>query len=71
MVYLNKGQFYPITLQGVDSRACHAATKVKVSHGNRVAVFTAVSYGKNKSVVCCSWKHFSRQAFFTDALLNK
>ncbi|XP_037341548.1 grainyhead-like protein 3 homolog [Pungitius pungitius] len=29
MVYLNKGQFYPITLQGVDGRACHAATKVK------------------------------------------
>ncbi|KAF7201664.1 grainyhead like transcription factor 3 [Nothobranchius furzeri] len=29
MVYLNKGQFYPITLQGVDSTACLAATKVK------------------------------------------
>ncbi|XP_061700773.1 grainyhead-like protein 3 homolog isoform X2 [Syngnathoides biaculeatus] len=29
MVYLNKGQFYPITLQGVDSSACMTATKVK------------------------------------------
>ncbi|MEQ2188254.1 hypothetical protein GOODEAATRI_013158 [Goodea atripinnis] len=29
MVYLNKGQFYPITLQGVDSSACLTATKVK------------------------------------------
>ncbi|MED6260153.1 hypothetical protein ATANTOWER_004597 [Ataeniobius toweri] len=29
MVYLNKGQFYPITLQGVDSGACLTATKVK------------------------------------------
>lgn len=32
MVYLNKGQFYPITLQGVDNSACITATKVKVSH---------------------------------------
>lgn len=29
MVYLNKGQFYPINLQGVDSSACLTATKVK------------------------------------------
>ncbi|XP_028294730.1 grainyhead-like protein 3 homolog [Gouania willdenowi] len=29
LVYLNKGQFYPITLQGVDSTACLTATKVK------------------------------------------
>ncbi|XP_077588048.1 grainyhead-like protein 3 homolog isoform X2 [Stigmatopora nigra] len=29
MVYLNKGQFYPITLQGVDSSSCVTATKVK------------------------------------------
>ncbi|XP_029316802.1 grainyhead-like protein 3 homolog [Cottoperca gobio] len=29
MVYLNKGQFYPITLLGVDSSACLTATKVK------------------------------------------
>ncbi|XP_035529279.1 grainyhead-like protein 3 homolog [Morone saxatilis] len=29
MVYLNKGQFYPITLHGVDSSACLNATKVK------------------------------------------
>ncbi|XP_041827061.1 grainyhead-like protein 3 homolog [Melanotaenia boesemani] len=29
MVYMNKGQFYPITLQGVDSSACLTATKVK------------------------------------------
>ena len=34
MVYLNKGQFYPITLHGVDSSACHSATKVKVSRGS-------------------------------------
>lgn len=32
MVYLNKGQFYPITLHGVDSSVCLNATKVKVSH---------------------------------------
>nr|XP_046269747.1 grainyhead-like protein 3 homolog isoform X2 [Scatophagus argus] len=29
MVYLNKGQFYPITLHGVDSSACRSATKLK------------------------------------------
>ncbi|XP_038134089.1 grainyhead-like protein 3 homolog [Cyprinodon tularosa] len=29
MVYLNKSQFYPITLQGVHSSACLTATKVK------------------------------------------
>nr|XP_020446625.1 grainyhead-like protein 3 homolog [Monopterus albus] len=29
MVYLNKGQFYPITLQGVDSSTCLTTTKVK------------------------------------------
>ncbi|XP_052000862.1 grainyhead-like protein 3 homolog [Xyrauchen texanus] len=29
MVYLNKGQFYPITLQGVDSSAGVSCTKVK------------------------------------------
>uniref|UniRef100_A0A3Q2U4N5 Grainyhead like transcription factor 3 n=1 Tax=Fundulus heteroclitus TaxID=8078 RepID=A0A3Q2U4N5_FUNHE len=29
MVYLNKSQFYPITLHGVDSSACLTATKVK------------------------------------------
>ncbi|KAM9708155.1 grainyhead-like protein 3 homolog [Menidia menidia] len=29
MVYLNKGQFYPITLHGVDSNAYLTATKVK------------------------------------------
>ncbi|XP_034015480.1 grainyhead-like protein 3 homolog isoform X2 [Thalassophryne amazonica] len=29
MVYLNKGQFYPITLHGVDSTACVTANKVK------------------------------------------
>lgn len=31
MVYLNKGQFYPITLHGVDSSVCLNVTKVKVS----------------------------------------
>lgn len=31
MVYLNKGQFYPITLQGVDSTAGVSCSKVKVS----------------------------------------
>lgn len=31
MVYLNKGQFYPITLHGVDSSMCPNVTKVKVS----------------------------------------
>jgi len=32
MVYLNKGQFYPITLQGVDSTAGVSCSKVKVSY---------------------------------------
>lgn len=31
MVYLNKGQFYPITLHGVDSSVCLNITQVKVS----------------------------------------
>lgn len=31
MVYLNKGQFYPITLHGVDSNVCLNSPKVKVS----------------------------------------
>lgn len=31
LVYLNKGQFYPITLQGVDSTAGVSCSKVKVS----------------------------------------
>ena len=31
MVYLNKGQFYPITLQGIDSSANLTTSKVKVS----------------------------------------
>lgn len=31
MVYLNKGQFYPITLHGVDSSVCLNVSKVKVS----------------------------------------
>lgn len=31
MVYLNKGQFYPITLQGMDSSAGIPCSKVKVS----------------------------------------
>lgn len=31
-VYLNKGQFYPITLQGVDSNAGVSCSKVKVSY---------------------------------------
>lgn len=30
MVYLNKGQFYPITLHGVDSSICPNISKVKV-----------------------------------------
>lgn len=29
-VYLNKGQFYPITLHGVDSSICPNVSKVKV-----------------------------------------
>lgn len=33
MVYLNKGQFYPITLHGVDNNVGLNATKVKVSQG--------------------------------------
>lgn len=30
MVYLNKGQFYPITLHGMDASVCLSVGKVKV-----------------------------------------
>lgn len=39
MVYLNKGQFYPITLQGVDGSTGLTATKVKVRYYMRSDVF--------------------------------
>ncbi|KAM8913882.1 grainyhead-like protein 3 homolog isoform 2-T2 [Spinachia spinachia] len=52
MVYLNKGQFYPITLQGVDSRACHAATKVKT------VVMALFENDKNPEMQLRFWNHW-------------
>lgn len=45
IVYLNKGQFYPITLQGVDSSACLTATKVKVRHHQQQKDLMEYSFG--------------------------
>ena len=45
MVYLNKGQFYPITLQGVESSTGLVVNTVKVSQSHvddiTLAVFLA------------------------------
>lgn len=40
MVYLNKGQFYPITLHGVESSVCLNVTKVKVSLDHKIPSIT-------------------------------
>uniref|UniRef100_A0A3P8TKU5 Grainyhead-like transcription factor 3 n=1 Tax=Amphiprion percula TaxID=161767 RepID=A0A3P8TKU5_AMPPE len=54
MVYLNKGQFYPITLQGVDSSACLTATKVKVSH----VVMAVFENDKSPEMQLRFWNHW-------------
>lgn len=59
-VYLNKGQFYPITLHGVDSSVCLNVTKVKVSlgawaNGKRLHLFLPQLYLQRSpvaSVLC-------------------
>ncbi|XP_037551406.1 grainyhead-like protein 3 homolog [Nematolebias whitei] len=52
MVYLNKGQFYPITLQGVDSSACLTATKVKT------VVMAVFENDKNPEMQLRFWNHW-------------
>lgn len=57
MVYLNKGQFYPITLHGVDSSVCLNVTKVKVSldvwfNGERFHLFLPQLYLQRSSILC-------------------
>ncbi|KAM6912489.1 grainyhead-like protein 3 homolog [Xenentodon cancila] len=52
MVYLNKGQFYPITLQGMDSSTCHSATKVKT------VVMAVFENDKNPEMQLRFWNHW-------------
>ncbi|XP_044022889.1 grainyhead-like protein 3 homolog isoform X2 [Siniperca chuatsi] len=52
MVYLNKGQFYPITLQGVDSSACLTATKVKT------VVMAVFENDKSPEMQLRFWNHW-------------
>ncbi|XP_008306932.1 grainyhead-like protein 3 homolog isoform X2 [Cynoglossus semilaevis] len=52
MVYLNKGQFYPITLQGVDSSACLTTTKVKT------VVMAVFENDKNPEMQLRFWNHW-------------
>ncbi|XP_071354007.1 grainyhead-like protein 3 homolog [Trachinotus anak] len=52
MVYLNKGQFYPITLQGVDSSACLNATKVKT------VVMAVFENDKSPEMQLRFWNHW-------------
>ncbi|KAK2891883.1 grainyhead-like protein 3 homolog [Channa argus] len=52
MVYLNKGQFYPITLQGVDSSACLTATKV------RTVVMAVFENDKSPEMQLRFWNHW-------------
>ncbi|XP_029983545.1 grainyhead-like protein 3 homolog [Sphaeramia orbicularis] len=56
MVYLNKGQFYPITLHGVDSSASFTSTKVKT------VVMAVFENDKSPEVQLRFWNHWhSRQ----------
>lgn len=57
MVYLNKGQFYPITLQGVDSSACLTATKVKVRHHQEQMDHMEYSLLIIIALFFCKWLH--------------
>ncbi|KAK5857527.1 hypothetical protein PBY51_010767 [Eleginops maclovinus] len=52
MVYLNKGQFYPITLSGVDSSACLTATKVKT------VVMAVFDNDKSPEMQLRFWNHW-------------
>ncbi|XP_042357190.1 grainyhead-like protein 3 homolog [Plectropomus leopardus] len=52
MVYLNKGQFYPITLQGVDSSASFTATKVKT------VVMAVFENDKSPEMQLRFWNHW-------------
>nr|XP_061799030.1 grainyhead-like protein 3 homolog [Nerophis lumbriciformis] len=52
MVYLNKGQFYPITLQGVDNSACVTATKVKT------VVMAVFENDKSPEMQLRFWNHW-------------
>ncbi|KAM3595108.1 uncharacterized protein V6R79_018185 [Siganus canaliculatus] len=52
MVYLNKGQFYPITLHGVDSSACLNATKVKT------VVMAVFENDKSPEMQLRFWNHW-------------
>ncbi|KAK2825953.1 hypothetical protein Q5P01_020167 [Channa striata] len=52
MVYLNKGQFYPITLQGVDSSACLTSTKV------RTVVMAVFENDKSPEMQLRFWNHW-------------
>uniref|UniRef100_A0A7N6AKW5 Grh/CP2 DB domain-containing protein n=1 Tax=Anabas testudineus TaxID=64144 RepID=A0A7N6AKW5_ANATE len=52
MVYLNKGQFYPITLQGVDNSACITATKVKT------VVMAVFENDKSPEMQLRFWNHW-------------
>lgn len=52
MVYLNKGQFYPITLHGVDSSACLTATRVKT------VVMAVFENDKSPEMQLRFWNHW-------------
>ncbi|XP_029114511.1 grainyhead-like protein 3 homolog [Scleropages formosus] len=54
MVYLNKGQFYPITLQGVgaESAAGHSCTKVKT------VIMAVFDNDKNPEMQLKCWNHW-------------
>ncbi|XP_026998910.1 grainyhead-like protein 3 homolog isoform X2 [Tachysurus fulvidraco] len=52
MVYLNKGQFYPITLQGVDSSAGIPCSKVKT------VIMAVFENDKNPEMQLKCWNHW-------------
>uniref|UniRef100_A0A3P9B7R2 Grainyhead-like protein 3 homolog n=1 Tax=Maylandia zebra TaxID=106582 RepID=A0A3P9B7R2_9CICH len=52
MVYLNKGQFYPITLHGVESSTCITATKVKT------VVMAVFENDKSPEMQLRFWNHW-------------
>ncbi|KAM9355356.1 grainyhead-like protein 3 homolog [Pholidichthys leucotaenia] len=52
MVYLNKGQFYPITLHGVDTSACLTVTKVKT------VVMVVFENDKSPEMQLRFWNHW-------------
>ncbi|XP_073340206.1 grainyhead-like protein 3 homolog [Pagrus major] len=52
MVYLNKGQFYPITLHGLDNNACLSATKVKT------VVMAVFENDKSPEMQLRFWNHW-------------